>query len=541
MVRPVSSAAVKVTDPSGFTVPAERVAPAGMSEMVMDRTSPLSVRAELISRSMAVSSFPEAGVTARVGVSATGVTSTLRFWLVDAVSVPSVEVAVTVKSKSPLKSAGGVMVRPVSSAGVNVTVPSGFTVPADRVAPAGISEMVTDSTSSLSVRFDAISSAIGLSSLPAAGVTARVGVSATGATSTFRFWLVDAVSAPSVEVAVTVRSKSPLKSAGGVMVRPVSSAGVKVTVPSGFTVPAERVAPAGISEMVTDSTSSLSVRFDAISSAIGLSSSPDAGVTARVGVSATGITSIFSVSEICAVSVPSVEVAVTVRSKSPLKSVGGVMVRPVSSAGVKVTVPSGFTVPAERVAPAGMSEMVTDSTSSLSLRFEAISSAIGVSSLPAAGVTARVGVSATGVTSTLRFWLVDAVSVPSVEVAVTVRSKSPLKSAGGVMVRPVSSAGVKVTDPSGFTVPADRVAPAGISEMVIDSTSSLSVRFDAISSAIGLSSSPDAGVTARVGVSATGITSTFSVSEICAVSVPSVDIAMTVRSKSPLKSAGGVI
>ncbi len=203
--------------PSGFTVPADKVAPAGMSLIVSNRTSDETVRAELISRSMAVSSFPEPGVTERVGASATGLTLTFKVSDRDAVSVPSVAVTSTERSNDPLKFDGGVMVRPVSSAPVRETEPFGFTVPAESVAPVGMSLMTAVRVSSASLRPAPMLRAIGVSSLPDTGVTARVGVSAIGATSTFRFRVVDAVSVPSVEVAVTVRSKSPLKSAGGVI------------------------------------------------------------------------------------------------------------------------------------------------------------------------------------------------------------------------------------------------------------------------------------------------------------------------------------
>ncbi len=74
----------------------------------------VSVRADWISKAIAVSSFPEVSVRSRVGASATAVTATLRVPLVVAVSVPSVEVATTSRAISPEKSAGGVRLRPAS-------------------------------------------------------------------------------------------------------------------------------------------------------------------------------------------------------------------------------------------------------------------------------------------------------------------------------------------------------------------------------------------------------------------------------------------
>ena len=53
------------------------------------------------------------------------------------VDAPSVEVAVTVKSNDPLKSAGGVIVKPGRSSGVSSHAPSPKSVPADNVAPSG--------------------------------------------------------------------------------------------------------------------------------------------------------------------------------------------------------------------------------------------------------------------------------------------------------------------------------------------------------------------------------------------------------------------
>ncbi len=322
------------------------------------------------------------------------------------------------------------------------------------------------------------------------------------------------------------------------MVRPESSAGVSVTVPSGLTVPADKVEPVGISLKVIDSVSSGSTRLDEISSVIGVSSSPVTFWALMVGVSATGLTLTLNVSEMLALSGPSTEVATTDRSKSPLKCSGGVMVRPLNCAGVRVTEPSALTVPFDRVAPSGMSETVMDKTSLGSVRPDAISSAIAVSSFPVMSLTARVGVSATGAISTSRVLTVDAVSGPSAEVEVTVRLIWPLKLAGGSSCKPESSAGLSVTVPSGFRVPADNVAPAGMSLMVTERVSDMSVNAVVISRSTSVSSMPVAGVTVKSGASATGRTLTVKLSAIDATSAPSVDVALIDRSKEPEKLFG---
>ncbi len=178
--------------------------------------------------------------------------------------------------------------------------------------------------------------------------------------------------------------------------------------------------------------------------------------------------------------------------------------------------------------------MVTERVSLGSTSADATSSAIGVSSLPVTSLTLKVGVSATAVRSIGRLVVVDALSLPSTDVAVTVRLIVPLTCSGGVITRPLSSAGVSVTVPSGFTVPAEKVVPAGTSLKVIDRTSLGAVSADAISSATGVSSMPDAGVADKVGASATASNVTVKVSTEDAVSVPSVDVAVTVRSNEPL-------
>ena len=80
--------------------------------------------------------------------------------LVVAVSVPSVEVAVTSRAISPEKSAGGVRLRPSNWSGDRVAVPSAVvtSVPSARVRtePSGMLEIETESVSepSVSVRAD---------------------------------------------------------------------------------------------------------------------------------------------------------------------------------------------------------------------------------------------------------------------------------------------------------------------------------------------------------------------------------------------------
>ena len=143
-----------------------------------------------------------------------------------AVSVPSVEVAVTSRAISPEKSAGGVRLRPASWSGVRVAVPPAIVTVEPlakvRTDPSGMLEMLTDKVSPLSVNAVSMFRAMAWSSAPVASVRSRVGASATAATETFRVPDVTAVSVPSVEVATTSRVMSPAKSAGGVRLRPVS-------------------------------------------------------------------------------------------------------------------------------------------------------------------------------------------------------------------------------------------------------------------------------------------------------------------------------
>ena len=260
--------------PSPLSVPADKVAPSGTPEMVTVSTSLESVRPASISSEMAESSEPLASETSNVGVSATPATSTVIRPVVVATSLPSADCAVTVRSNDPLKSSAGVIVRPFRSAADSVQLPSPLSVPADRFAPSGTPLIVTVRTSLESVRPASISSAMAESSEPLASETSNVGVSATPATSTVIVPLLVATSSPSADCAVTVKSNEPLKSFAGVIVRPFRSAADNVQLPSPLLVPADKVAPSGTPEMVTVSTSELSVRPASMSSVIAESSEP---------------------------------------------------------------------------------------------------------------------------------------------------------------------------------------------------------------------------------------------------------------------------
>ncbi len=210
------------------------------------------------------------------------------------------------------------------------------------------------------------------------------------------------------------------------------------------------------------------------------------------------------------------------------------MVRPSRSPGASDQVPLPLSVPADNVEPTGTSAMVMVKISDWSLRAASIVNAMAVSSAPVAFCADRVGVSACGATDTDITSETDATDEPSIELAVTVRSNDPLKLFGGVIVNPESSAGVRVTVPSGLTVPADRTDPAGIS---LTSTESISSGFDSvaeISSTKAVSSSPDASLTDTVSGSATGVKVTGMTWETDVVSLPSTTVTDTSRSKVPL-------
>ena len=139
MVRPSRSSVETVHEPSSLSVPADKVPPEGMSEIVRDRVSESSVTAALIFRAMEVSSLPEISATARLGASASAATDTLIVPILLVVSPPSasVEVAVTVRVKSASELAAGVMVKSSSWSGSSVQDPSPLSVPVDSAAPSG--------------------------------------------------------------------------------------------------------------------------------------------------------------------------------------------------------------------------------------------------------------------------------------------------------------------------------------------------------------------------------------------------------------------
>ena len=99
-----------------------------------------------------------------------------------------------------------------------------------------------------------------------------------------------------------------------------------------LSVPALSVAPVGTPETTTasDSEPSVSDRVEVMSSAIAVSSVPEALATVRFGASASAATETSMVSITWLVSLPSVAVAVTVRVKSASEFAAGVTVRPVS-------------------------------------------------------------------------------------------------------------------------------------------------------------------------------------------------------------------
>ncbi len=240
-------------------------APSGILEMEMLSVSEpsVSVSAGEISSGMAESSLPVAPDMTSVGVSASPVTSTSMEPETVLVAPPSVSVVVTLTPsvKSALLSSGGVTVRPSRSSAPSVQVPSPLSVPAESVAPAGTPDTVTETVSEPSVSscVTSMERLMALSSVPAASATSRVEPATSSSiapTLTVSVPLLVAVSPPSnsVAVEVTVKSKEPLKSSGGVMVRPAScdvstSATPSVTVIA--SPPDISTAPSGMSEMVT--------------------------------------------------------------------------------------------------------------------------------------------------------------------------------------------------------------------------------------------------------------------------------------------------
>ncbi len=278
-----------MTEPSAVSVPSLRTTPSGMSLMKTVRFSLGSIDIADRSSAMTPSSLPTTSLATTIGVSATGSTLTVTVLVLTAVSPASVEVAVIVRLREPLKLAGGVMVISASSAGVTETVPSGFSVPPLRVTPAGMSLMTTDEmVSSVSVTLTDAFKAIVVSSSPETFGALSAGASATGASVTVRVSDVTARSPLSAEVAEIVRSSDPLKFLGGVKVSPDNSSGVRVIDPSGFSIPALSETPSGISLMVIARFSSGSVNDAEISRKTVSSSFAAISLTTRFGASATG-------------------------------------------------------------------------------------------------------------------------------------------------------------------------------------------------------------------------------------------------------------
>ncbi len=103
------------------------------------------------------------------------------------------------------------------------------------------------------------------------------------------------------------------------------------------------------------------------------------------------------------------------------------IVRPSSSPGVKVQLPSPLLTPADKLAPFGTLLIVTLRLSEPSRSVSTLltSRPMAVSSIPLASLTVSSGVSATAVVDTVIVSLLLVVESPSVLVAVTVSSNSP--------------------------------------------------------------------------------------------------------------------
>ncbi len=214
-------------------------------------------------RAMGVSSLPEASATATVGASATAVMVTAMMSLVVAVSplAFSVLVAATVSVKLTSLCSTGVIERLLRfqeaiSMDVLPEVAVKLLVPSVRVAPTGIaptSSELSASEPSTSTRVAPIAREIGVSSLPEASATARVGASATAVMLTSMVSLVVAVSplAFSLLVAATVRVKLASLCSTGVIDRllrfqEAMSIEVFPEVAVKLLVPSVMVAPTGI-------------------------------------------------------------------------------------------------------------------------------------------------------------------------------------------------------------------------------------------------------------------------------------------------------
>ena len=139
-------------------MPAERVAPSGTPEIVIERDSEpsVSVRAADRSSAITVSSLPEALETFSSG--ALAVVSNSGTIEVETVALSpsfSVEVAATSIENPAFTPAGTFMVKPFNCSGVRVHEPSALCVPADSVTPAGSAPTVIESVSEPSVSVSA--------------------------------------------------------------------------------------------------------------------------------------------------------------------------------------------------------------------------------------------------------------------------------------------------------------------------------------------------------------------------------------------------
>ena len=332
----------------------------------------------------------------------------------------------------------------------------------------------------------------------------------------------------SAVVPVICRLKSLASSDAGVTSRPLRSAGASVHVVTPSTtleVPAFRVAPSGtpVIVIVMLSEPSVSTKAEEMFRAMALSSAPVTSVAVTVGASATPETSTFITSVVVDEVVPSVEVTETDRSKSASEFSAGVTVRPVRSDSDRVHVVTPSTtleVPALRVAPSGTPVMVIpEMLSEASVTSAVIFRAMALSSRPETSATFSVGASASGSTETAMVPTVEAVSPPSasVEVAVTVRSKSASESLAGVTCKAVRSqpdmSALALPSPVKVLVPSVSTAPSGTPLMLMDRLSdpSVSVRPDAMSGrSMAVSSVPETDVADRssIGVSASAATDT---------------------------------
>ena len=375
----------------------------------------LSGSVALIFNAMALSSSP-----ATFPISSTGVasgTSTGRSIVTDLVtSEPSrldvsVAVAVTFRLKSVVMVSGTKSLR-LSNAPPSRLVweivhePSRLSVPALRLAPAGIPETVIDNVSepSVSVKFDVMPKSnvvVVPSSTPAPRATLIVGASAT---ATILDVALSPAEPPSVVVAEADRSIVPFQLAGGVSsMVPSWVAGSRVSEPVTSTVklsvPTVRVAPSGKPDKVTAFTDSAPLKPSAMFAlrfmVMDPSSVPSVVVRVTTGASAAG--AILDVA-LSPAEPPSVVVAEADRSIVPFQLAGGVSsMVPSWVAGSRVSEPVTSTVklsvPTVRVAPSGKPDKVTAFTDSAPLKPSAMFA--------------------------LRFMVMDPSSVPSVVVRVT--------------------------------------------------------------------------------------------------------------------------